>query len=202
MSGTGSALERREGEFRRLLWIWIAFASVMLAIGGMTWLFTYGFSLDPKLVKSPLVGRPAPAFSATEMNTGEPISLASLQGTPFMLNFWGSWCPACRDEAHLLEAAHRRWGSDPKAFRVIGIAFNDTLEKARAFARRFGKTYYLALDDPDGTIILNYGLYGAPETFFVDRTGVIRAKKIGALTWEEIESNVTALLAGGPWKRP
>ncbi len=167
---------------------------VMGGIAAMTAMFAYGFKVDPKLVKSPLVGRQAPAFSVTEMNTGEELSLASMKGTPFLLNFWGSWCPACRDEAPLLEAAHKKYGQDPKQFRVVGIAFNDTLEAARAFAKRFGKTYYLALDDDEGTITLNYGLYGAPETFFINKDGIIINKKIGALSWEDIERNVQVLL--------
>ncbi len=170
------------------------FWTVMGVIAGLTALFIFGFSVNPKVVKSPLVGKKAPAFSVRELNTGEPLSLASLKGTPFLLNFWGSWCPSCRDEAPILEAAHRKWGQDAERFRVIGIAFNDTPEAARAFAKRFGKTYYLALDDEQGTITLNWGLYGAPETFFVDHEGVIRHKKVGAITWEEVEENVTALL--------
>lgn len=170
------------------------FWTVMGVIIGLTAMFAYGFTVDPKMVKSPLVNHPAPAFAVKEMNTGEALSKASMKGTPYLLNFWGSWCPACRDEAHLLEAAHQKWGKDPKRFRVVGVAFNDTLPAARAFAKRFGKTYYLALDDNKGTITLNFGLYGAPETFFIDHTGKIRYKKIGALTWKDIEKQVTFLL--------
>ena len=173
--------------------IW-QFWSVMVVIFAMTAMLAYGFWVDPKLVKSPLIGQPVPSFSVREMNTGERIGSASLKGTPYMLNFWGSWCPACRDEAHLLEAAHQKWGQEPKRFRVIGIAFNDTLDAARAFAKRFGKTYFLALDDAEGTVILNFGLYGAPETFFVDKNGIVRHKKVGALSQQEIEEQVTALL--------
>ena len=167
---------------------------VMVAIFSMTAMLAFGFWVDPKLVKSPLIGQPVPSFSLREMNSGESLSSVSLKGTPYMLNFWGSWCPACRDESSLLEAAHQQWGKHPKRFRVIGIAFNDTLDAARAFAKRFGKTYYLALDDDLGTNTLNFGLYGAPETFFVDHTGKIRKKHIGALTQEIIEEQVTWLL--------
>lgn len=173
--------------------IW-QFWTVMVAIFAMTAMLAYGFWVDPKLVKSPLIGLPVPAFSLEEMNTGERIGSASLKGTAYLLNFWGSWCPACRDESALLEAAHQKWGKQPKRFRVVGIAFNDTLEAARAFARRYGKTYYLALDDEQGTNILNFGLYGAPETFFVDPAGIIRYKMVGGLTREIIEEQVTALL--------
>lgn len=167
---------------------------VMVAIGGLTGLFAYGFKLNPKLVQSPLVQRPAPAFAVTELNTAEPLSLASLRGTPFVLNFWASWCAACRDEAHLLQAAHETWGADPKRFRVVGIAVQDTPTKAREFARRFGKTYYLALDNPAGDIGLNYGLYGVPETFFIDAQGVIQYKQIGAVTGPVLQEWVPKLI--------
>ncbi len=95
----------------------------------------------------------------------------------------------------MLEAAHRRYGEHPERFRVIGIAVQDEREAARKFARRFGKTYFLALDNPAGDIALNYGLYGVPETFFVDAEGIIRYKQVGALTREVVEEQVQKLLA-------
>jgi cytochrome c biogenesis protein CcmG/thiol:disulfide interchange protein DsbE len=168
---------------------------VMAVIAALTGLFVYGFTVDPKLVKSPLVQRPAPGFSLTELNSGEPLSLESLRGTPILLNFWASWCAACREEAHLLEAAHRRWGQDPKRFRVVGIAIQDTPEAARKFAKRFGKTYYLALDNAAGDISLNYGLYGVPESFLIDASGTIRYKQIGALTEKVLGEQIPLLLA-------
>ncbi len=170
------------------------FWAVMGGIAAMTALFVFGFTTNPKIVPSPLVGRQAPAFSVVDMRTGEPLSLASLKGTPFLLNFWASWCVACRDEAHVLEAAHRRYGQDPQRFRVVGIAIQDKLEAARQFARRFGKTYYLALDTPEGDIGLNYGLYGVPESFFIDGEGVIRYKQIGAVTADVVAEHVPALI--------
>ena len=168
---------------------------VMAAIAGLTGLFVYGFTTNPKLVRSPLVQRPAPGFALTELNTGARMDLEQLRGTPFVLNFWASWCVACRDEAHVLEAAHRQWGRDPRRFRVLGIAVQDTPEAARKFATRFGKTYYLALDNPAGDISLNYGLYGVPETFFVDAQGIIRYKQIGAVTQPVLEEWIPKLIA-------
>ena len=166
---------------------------VMAAIAGLTGLFVFGFTVNPKLVLSPLVERPAPGFAVTELNTGQPLDLESLKGTPFLLNFWASWCVACRDEARLLEAAHRRWGQDGK-FRVIGIAVQDQPEEARKFARRFGKTYFLALDNSAGDISLNYGLYGVPESFFVDAQGIIRYKQIGAMTEQVLSEQIPKLI--------
>lgn len=177
------------------------FWAVMVVIGGLTGLFVFGFTTNPKIVQSPLVHRPAPAFAITDMNTGEQLSLADLKGTPFLLNFWASWCVACREEAHLLEAAHRRWGGDPKRFRVVGIAVQDTVADARKFAKRYGKTYFLALDDPEGDISLNYGLYGVPETFFVDADGVISYKQIGPVTEKVLEQRVPELIANATAER-
>ena len=170
------------------------FWMVMAAITGFIGLLAFGFTRNPKIVKSPLVGGPAPSFRIAEMNTGEPLSSEALMGTPFLLNFWASWCAACRDEAPYLKAAHEKYEKGRGGFRVIGIAIQDTLEKANAFANRFGKKYYLALDSQQGDISLNWGLYGVPETFFVDGRGIISHKHIGALTWEVTQREVERLL--------
>jgi cytochrome c biogenesis protein CcmG, thiol:disulfide interchange protein DsbE len=188
---TGGAAPKRAPT----LWKSWKFWAVMAFIAGLSAMFIYGFGHDPKLVPSPLVEHAAPGFAVTELNTGAPLSLEALKGTPFVLNFFASWCVACRDEAPLLEAAYQRWGQDPQRFRVIGIAIQDTPAAARAFAKRFGKTYYLALDNDAGDISLNYGLYGVPETFFVDAKGIIRHKNIGALTPEVLEAWIPKLIA-------
>jgi len=170
------------------------FWTVMTGITAITLLLAIGFKLNPRLVQSPLVKKEAPQWEVTTFNTGETLSLAALKGTPVVLNFWASWCEACKTEAHVLEAAHRKWGGDPKKFRVIGIAIQDKEEAARKFARRFGKTYSLALDNPAGDIALNYGLYGVPETFFIDRDGIIAYKQIGAVTQALMEEWVPQML--------
>jgi len=174
---------------------------VMAAVGLMVALFTYGFTTDPKLVKSPLVNKPAPAFDVTRLGGGERLRLADLRGQTVVLNFWASWCAACRDEAHILEAAHKRFQREGTPARVIGIAVQDTPAKAMAFAKRFGKTYFLALDNERGDIGLNYGLYGVPETFFIDGEGIIRHKQIGPVTRKVIDEQVRALSAA-PGAKP
>lgn len=171
------------------------FWTVMAGIMGLVGLLAFGFTKNPRVVKSPLVGGVAPTFAIIEMNTGTPLSSAALKGTPYLLNFWASWCAACREEAPLLKRAYERYDRAGRNFRVIGIAIQDTLEKASAFARRFGKEYYLALDNDRGDISLNWGLYGVPETFFVDAQGTIAHKHIGALTWEVTEREVERLLS-------
>jgi cytochrome c biogenesis protein CcmG/thiol:disulfide interchange protein DsbE len=172
---------------------WAVLAGILAVVG----LFAYGFTVDPKLVRSPLIGQPAPDFTVTRLGGEEMLRLADLRGTPVILNFWASWCLACRDEAALLEELHRRHTD----MRVIGIAIQDTPENAQAFARKFGKTYFLALDNDSGDIALSYGLYGVPETFFIDGSGIIRDKQVGAVTREGLAAQVRALTAPRPPRR-
>jgi cytochrome c biogenesis protein CcmG/thiol:disulfide interchange protein DsbE len=166
------------------------FWAVMGVLAALVAMFTYGFTTDPKLVPSPLVGKPAPAFGVAQLNGTGRVSLADLKGTPVILNFWASWCVACREEAGVLEAAHLKFEQGEHRVRVIGIAIQDTPDQALAFAKRFGKTYFLALDNAKGDIGLSYGLYGVPETFFIDAGGIIVCKKIGPVTPQWIEERV------------
>lgn len=177
------------------MWRSWKFWAVLVGIGSVIGIFIFGFSTDPSLIKSPLVGKPAPAFSLTRLQGTEVLSLARLRGKPVLLNFWASWCVACREEALILQAAHLRYERQQGKLRVIGIAIQDEESKAVAFAKRFGKTYFLGMDNPAGDISLSYGLYGVPETFFIDAAGVIRFKQIGAVTTEVIGKQVTSLLA-------
>ncbi|MDH5751712.1 MAG: redoxin domain-containing protein [Deltaproteobacteria bacterium] len=178
------------------------FWAVMAGITGLMGLFAFGFTKDPRKVPSPLVGKPAPGFSLVDINTGEQLSNETLKGTPYILNFWASWCVACRTEARVLEHAFQRYWKGQQLFRVIGIAIQDTPEKARAFARNFGKTYYLALDNESGDIALNYGLYGVPESFFVDAEGVIRYKEIGPVTPRSVEEIMVPVAKKLPYTVP
>jgi cytochrome c biogenesis protein CcmG/thiol:disulfide interchange protein DsbE len=166
---------------------------VLAAIGTVVGLFAYGFTVDPKFVRSPLIGKPAPDFTATLL-TGGKLSLAEMRGTPVILNFWASWCVACRDEARVLQASHVKFEQDEGKLRVIGIAIQDTPDAARGFAKQYGKTYTLALDGDDGQIALDYGVYGVPETFFIGADGVIHDKHVGPLTLEQIAVQVNALV--------
>ena len=167
---------------------WVAMGSIASVVA----VLGFGFFTNPREVPSPLVGKQAPAFSAERLGGGTPVSLQDLRGKPIVLNFWASWCVACREEAAVLEHAHQIFGV--QGVQVVGIAVQDTQEKAQAFARRFGKTYLLSLDNADGEIGLNYGLYGVPETFFIDRAGIIRYKHIGAVTPDLLAVQVQALL--------
>ena len=157
-------------------------------VGGLIGLFAFGFTTDPKKVPSPLVGKPAPEFEVKLLTPASgTLQLAELRGKPVVLNFWASWCAECRTEAAVLEAFHRRHGLSGQAV-VLGVAIQDTPQQATAFAQRFGKSYLLGLDDAKGSIAMEYGIYGVPETFLIDTSGVIRKKHIGGVTTELLES--------------
>lgn len=177
------------------------FWTVLAGIAAVVGVFAYGFTVDPKLVQSPLIGKPAPDFSLTRLNGEGAIELAALRGTPVILNFWASWCVACRDEAALLQQAYKELELEQHRVRVIGIAIQDRPEAALAFAKKFGKTYFLGLDNAAGDIALNYGLYGVPETFFIDAAGIVRYKQVGPVTWEGMTAQVSAMADAAPVSR-
>ena len=154
-------------------------------------LLAYGFRLNPRDVPSPLVGRPAAAFALTTFD-GAPLALEAQRGKVVVVNFWASWCyPACYEEAPVLE---RNW----RAYRdrgvvVLGVDIQDKEEAARKFIRDFNLTFPNARDTT-GKVSVNYGVYGVPETFFIDRQGRIRAKHVGAVTDAVFRTHVERLL--------
>ena len=102
------------------------FWGVLSAIGAVVALFAYGFTVDPKLVPSPLVGKPAADFTVQQLNGEGALTLSDLQGTPGLLNFWASWCVACRDEAAILQDAHLLYEVAQTGVRAVGVARQDT----------------------------------------------------------------------------
>ena len=176
------------------MWKSWQFWAVLSSILGFIALLAFGFTTDPKKVPSPLLGRPAPDFELTSLNGRQKIRLSELKGKFVLLNFWASWCQECRVEAHVLEAFHKKYGSETEQVQVIGIAIQDTSAKAKAFALRFGKTYFLGLDDSAGNIAIDYGIYGVPETYFINQDGTTFYKHIGGGTTELVEKQFEPLL--------
>jgi cytochrome c biogenesis protein CcmG/thiol:disulfide interchange protein DsbE len=155
----------------------------------------YGFWTDPRAIPSPLVGRPAAPFSLTTFE-GKPVSLESLRGQVVILNFWASWCfPACYEEAPVLEAAWRKYRD--QGLVVLGVDIQDTDAAGRRFIEQFGLTFPNA-PDPKGKVSIDYGVYGVPETFVIDRRGIIRKKHVGAVTAEAFREAVEPLVGGEP----
>ena len=155
-------------------------------------LLAYGFRVNPRDIPSPLVGRPASAFALQTLE-GAPLALEAQRGKVVVLNFWASWCyPACYEEAPVLERNWRVYRD--RGVVVIGVDIQDKLEAAQKFTRDFGLSFPNARDTT-GKVSVDYGVYGVPETFFIDRRGRIRAKHVGAVTDEAFRLNVEKLLS-------
>ena len=154
-------------------------------------LLAYGFVLDPRSIPSPLVGRPAAAFTLTAFD-GSPVALEALRGKVVVVNFWAPGCPpAGVDVAAVVERAWRTYRE--RGVVVVGVDMQDTAEAAQEFIRRFRLTFPNA-PDHGGKVAVEYGVYGVPETFFVDRAGTIRAKHVGAVTDDVIRGTLEPLL--------
>ncbi len=164
---------------------------MFLVVGPLIGLLAFGLTRDPKFVPSPLIGKEAPLFNLDLLNGGR-LSLGDLRGKVVVVNFWASWCyPACWNEAPRLEAAWQRYKDQEVV--IVGIVFQDTEENTRKFIRRFDKSYPNGMD-PNSRIAIEYGVYGVPETFFIDREGRIAHKHIGEIQSEILTREIEKLL--------
>ncbi|PYM83906.1 MAG: hypothetical protein DME09_09650 [Candidatus Rokuibacteriota bacterium] len=169
------------------MWRWLIPLSVVPVLG----LLAYGFRVNPHDIPSPLVGRPAAPFVLRTFD-GTDVSLASLRGRVVVLNFWASWCyPACYEEAPALERSWRAYRD--REVSVVGVAIQDQPDAARKFIADFSLSFPNA-PDPDGKVSVEYGVYGVPETFFIDRAGRIRLKQTGAVSDDLFRGEVEKLL--------
>jgi cytochrome c biogenesis protein CcmG/thiol:disulfide interchange protein DsbE len=173
------------------LWRWL----IPLAAVPVLVLLAYGFRLSPRDIPSPLVGRGAPAFALATLE-GAPWSLETHRGKVVVVNFWASWCyPACYEEAPVLERNWREYRE--RGVVVVGVDIQDKRDAAQKFVGDFGLTFPVA-QDLKGAVSVDYGVYGVPETFFVDRQGQIRVKHVGAVTDDVFRTTVDRLLAEAP----
>lgn len=150
-----------------------------------------GLWLNPREVPSPLIGKAAPVFERAVLgNPQQVFSAADMKGQVWMLNVWASWCAPCREEHPLLNALAQR-----KLVPIVGINYKDHPGNARTWLAKLGDPYLVSIIDVDGRVGIDFGVYGVPETFIIDKSGVIRLKHIGPLTQEAIERKVVPLLA-------
>jgi cytochrome c biogenesis protein CcmG/thiol:disulfide interchange protein DsbE len=148
-----------------------------------------GLGKDPAEIKSPLIGKPAPEFALKAVGTGQTIDIAALRGKPVVLNFWATWCVPCYQE-HPVLVENAQYIPN---VQFIGVVFNDTEDKINAFLRERGSAYPTLLDE-EGKTAIAYGVGGVPETYFLNRQGVIVAKFTGPMTTEILQSNVAKAL--------
>lgn len=148
-----------------------------------------GLMLDPREVPSPLIGKPAPAFSAPTLAAPERVlRKEDMLGKVWMLNVFASWCVACREE-HPVLMAYARTGGVP----VFGLNYKDKREDARRWLGQLGNPYTDILFDAEGLIGIDFGVYGVPESFLIDKTGIIRYKQIGPITPEALRDKILPL---------
>jgi cytochrome c biogenesis protein CcmG/thiol:disulfide interchange protein DsbE len=149
-----------------------------------------GLSLDPREVPSPLIGKAAPQFELPQLHEpGKTFSPQALRGKVWVLNVWASWCTACREE-HPVLSEFAKTGVVP----VYGLNYKDQRADAIAWLKRFGDPYQVSLVDTDGKVGIDYGVYGVPETFLIDKAGVIRYKQIGPLTVQALQQKILPLV--------
>ena len=149
-----------------------------LAFSILVLFFWLGLSLDPSEVPSPLVGKPGPAFELPELQRpDEVVNNATMAGQPALLNVWATWCAACRAEHDILLAL-----AGNQAIPIYGLNYKDERAAAIRWLEQLGDPYTAVAFDPDGMVGLDWGVYGAPETFLLDPNGVVVYKYIAPIT--------------------
>lgn len=165
-------------------------------------LLAFGLTRDPGEIKSPLPGRMAPDFALEVFAQGEPgqqlalgdtVRLSSLRGQVVVLNFWGSWCAECRREHAALTNVAAEYAG--KGVKFFGVLYNDQPSAGRRWIEEMGGQSYPSVNDPRTRTAIDYGIYGAPETFFIARDGKVAYKHIGAVSDALLVQKLDSLLA-------
>lgn len=168
----------------RFIWPFIVF----VVLAGFLYV---GLNLDPREVPSPLIGKPAPAFTLPQLH--EPtkqFSSAEMKGKVWLLNVWASWCTSCREEHPILVELSRQ-----NIVPIYGLDYKDKRADAEATLRAAGDPYVLSVSDSEGRIGIDYGVYGVPETYVIDKQGIIQYKQIGPITHQNLREKILPLIA-------
>ncbi|SDG65320.1 DsbE family thiol:disulfide interchange protein [Propionivibrio dicarboxylicus] len=168
-----------------------------------------GLNLNPREVPSPLIGKPAPAFALPQLGSDKTFSPQDMQGKVWLLNVWSTWCVSCRQEHPMLVEMSKN-----KAVTLIGLNYKEirgdanydiakispesekgmATERANAWLRRHGDPYALSILDLDGRVGIDYGVYGVPETYVIDKAGIIRFKHIGPISPDVFSGKILPLV--------
>jgi cytochrome c biogenesis protein CcmG/thiol:disulfide interchange protein DsbE len=150
-----------------------------------------GLNRDPHEVPSPLINKPAPAFEIPQLSeSNQSFSPASMKGQVWILNVWASWCVACREEHPVLVELAKS-----KMAPIIGLDYKDKREDALAMLAKQGNPYLLSAFDSNGRVGIDYGVYGVPETYVIDKAGIIRFKHIGPITMDLLNKKIYPLIS-------
>ena len=168
----------------------LRFLIPLVLLGILVIFLGVGLNRDPREVPSPLIGKPSPAFTLTRLdNPGQPIRRDDMLGKVWMLNVWASWCVACREEHPLLVEFSRQ-----KLLPIYGLNYKDQRVAGLKWLANFGNPYDASLFDEDGRVGIDFGVYGVPETFIIDKQGVVRFKQIGPVTPDVIANKIAPLV--------
>lgn len=150
-----------------------------------------GLNRDPREVPSPLVGKPAPDFTLPQLGAPDKsFSPKEMLGRVWLLNVWSSWCVSCREEHPVLVQYQKNGGTMP----IIGLDYKDERADGQRWLTQHGDPYLLSAFDADGRVGIDYGVYGVPESYLIDKAGVIRYKHIGPITPEALEKKILPLI--------
>ncbi len=166
------------------------FIPLAIFLGIAAFLFR-GLGMDPRRVPSPLVDKPAPEFRLPELkDAAQVVSHQDFKGKVSLLNVWATWCVSCRQEHKVLMKLAKRDGVP-----IYGLNYKDTRPEAVRWLQMYGDPYLANAFDADGRVGINWGVYGTPETFVIDKTGTIRHKFIGPLNDAEVQETLLPMLA-------
>ncbi len=150
-----------------------------------------GLGLNPREVPSPLIDKPAPAFTLPQLHdTQKRFSPADMKGKVWLLNVWASWCVSCKEEHPVLMSLAQQ-----NVVPIYGLDYKDKKADAEAWLREGGDPYTMSVMDADGRIGIDYGVYGVPETYVIDKQGIIRYKQIGPVTPQNLSEKILPLVA-------
>jgi cytochrome c biogenesis protein CcmG/thiol:disulfide interchange protein DsbE len=150
-----------------------------------------GLTRDPRKLPSTMIGKPAPSFSVPQLITEDKqFSPTDMKGQVWLLNVWASWCTPCRVEHPILVEIERS-----KAVPIVGLNHKDKREDALKFLQQLGDPYVLTAVDREGLVSIDYGVYGVPETFVIDREGRVRHRHVGPITPEALQKEILPLIA-------
>jgi cytochrome c biogenesis protein CcmG/thiol:disulfide interchange protein DsbE len=169
---------------RSVLLVGVIIAAVLVGILFM------GLGKNPAEIRSPLIGKPAPAFALRQVGTSNTVDVASFRGKPLIVNFWATWCGPCWEEHPVLVANARMLGDN---VQFLGVVFQDKEDKILSFLQQRGEGYPTVVDEAGKTAIA-YGVGGVPETYFIDANGVIVAKHNGPMTADILQANLQKVM--------